>query len=195
MRHHDEKAHYITVALSCEFVAHAPLRDSRLCSFAEPQRMASETATPTAVETDTTTGNWRAGVAGGLVGGVVFGALMSMMMTDVIVGAIPGMYGLGESGVAGWVIHMSHAAILGVVFAAIVGIVGVDGETAMKQVGVGLVYGVVLWAVLAVFVMPIWVGTMLPVEPPVPNINVQSLMGHAVYGVLLGAVYYALEGV
>ena len=156
--------------------------------------MASETVTSTDVQTGALSGNWKAGVAGGIVGGVVFGALMSMMMTEVMVGAIPGMYGIPESGLAGWVIHMSHAAILGVVFAAVVGVAGLDREPAVKLAGAGLIYGIVLWAVLAVFVMPLWVGAMLPMEPPVPNINMQSLMGHAVYGVLLGAVYYALEG-
>jgi hypothetical protein len=37
--------------------------------------------------------------------------------------------------------------------------------------------------------MPIWVGAVLPMNPPVPNINPMSLVGHVVYGGLLGLLY------
>lgn len=152
--------------------------------------MATETGTTTAVETGTTT--WKMGVAGGLVGGVVFGAMMSMMMPAVMEGAIPGMYGL-SGGLAGWFIHMSHSAVLGVVFAAIAEIRPKLAASTGSTVGAGVVYGIVLWAVLAVIVMPIWVGAVTPAEPPFPNLNFQSLVGHVAYGALLGGVYAALR--
>ncbi len=56
----------------------------------------------------------------------------------------------------------------------------------------GLAYGIVLWIVLASFVMPAWVGAMTGMSPPVPDWNAQSLMGHAVYGVILGLLYSLL---
>ncbi len=159
--------------------------------------MSSETATSTNVETESLPGNWKAGVVGGLAGGLVFGAMMSMMMPMIMEMAIPVMYGIeGPAGAVGWSIHMVHAAILGVVFAAIVGFGGLAGASAQKLVGVGIGYGLVVWIVLATFVMPAWVGAMSPeMTPPVPDVNPMSAIGHAVYGAILGAVYYALEGI
>ena len=156
--------------------------------------MSTQTETPTAAVADSTPGNWKAGVAGGLAGGLVFGAMMTAMMTNIMEMAIPVMYGIeGPAGAAGWVIHMVHSAIFGVVFAAIVGVAGLTGSSGQKQVGAGIVYGTVLWLVLATFVMPAWVGAMGPMDPPVPDFNPMSGVGHAVFGAILGAVYYALE--
>lgn len=157
--------------------------------------MSTQTETSTVTESESPPGNWKAGVVGGLVGGLVFGAMMSVTMANIMEMAIPVMYGIeGPAGLAGWVIHMIHAAILGVVFAAVVGFGGLVGASGQKQVAAGIVYGLVLWIVLATFVMPAWVGAMGPMDPPVPDVNPMSAVGHAVYGAILGAVYYSLEG-
>jgi len=158
--------------------------------------MASETATTTDTVLETTPGNWRVGVISGLVGGAVFGILLSVQMTNVIEVAIPSMYGLAPppNGTIGWVVHMSHAAVLGVVFAGIVGVLGFDGASAWKHVAAGLVFGVVLWVVLAALIMPVWLDAVgSPADPPLPNFNQTSLVGHAVYGLGLGIAYAALE--
>lgn len=157
--------------------------------------MASETATSTPTESGTSFGNWKAGVAGGLVGSAVFGAMMAMMVPGVLEGAIPSMYGLEPPNMAaGFAIHLVHGAVLGVVFAAVVGVGGLGGASARKLAGAGLAYGLVVWAVLAVVVMPIWLQAVgFPPAPEVPNVGMESFVGHAVYGVLLGAVYYALS--
>ena len=135
--------------------------------------------------------DWQAGVVGGLVGGAVMGAMITMMNPPVIEMAIPALYGL-SGGLAGWVVHMSHSAILGVVFAALAGrMAGGIGRTAL----VGAVYGVVLWAVLAALVMPVWLQTIgFAGAPPFPNFALPgSLPAHVVYGVLLGALFPALR--
>ncbi len=156
--------------------------------------MSTQTNTSEATTTGIAIGNWKAGVAGGLAGGLVFGAMMTAMMTNIMEMAIPVMYGIeGPAGVAGWVIHMAHSALVGVVFAALVGVAGLAGASGQKQVAAGIAYGIVLWLVLATFVMPAWVGAMGPMSPPVPDFNPMSGVGHAVYGAVLGGVYYALE--
>lgn len=155
--------------------------------------MASET--PTATETIATTtpaGEWTHGVAGGLAGGLVFGAMMTATMPEVVEMGIPALVGL-EGGLVGWTIHMSISATLGVVFAAAVGLFGLD-RRATTVAGAGLVYGVVLWAALAVVAMPLWLGATAPeMAPPLPNVDAMSLVGHVVYGLVLGVVYRALE--
>ena len=159
--------------------------------------MASETATSTETAFENAPGDWKAGVVGGLVGGALFGIMLSIQMTPVIEVAIPSMYGLAPppNGTLGWIVHMSHAAVIGVVFAGAVGLVGLDGSSAWKQVAAGLAYGVVVWVVLAALLMPIWLEAVgSPADPPLPNFNTTSLIGHAVYGVGLGVVYAVLEG-
>lgn len=59
----------------------------------------------------------------------------------------------------------------------------------------GLVYGVVIWVVLAALVMPVWLGAVgFPSPPPFPNFAVPSLLWHLVYGAVLGAVFPAVKG-
>ena len=157
--------------------------------------MASDTATrePTSTESTTTTSTsiapWQAGLVGGLAGGLVFGAMMSAMMTPVMEMAIPSLYGIeGPAGLVGWVIHMSNSAVLGVVFGILAG--RADLGRSGLIVGVGLVYGAALWIALAAIVMPIWLGAVgFPATPPLPNVNPLSLVGHLVYGLVLGIVY------
>ncbi|XVH32774.1 histidine kinase [Haloferacaceae archaeon DSL9] len=150
------------------------------------------TKTPTVTQTGLAYPAWRAGLLGGLVGGLGFGLLMSLTMPAAMEMMIPGMYGL-EGGLAGWFVHMSHAAILGVVFAAIAERRPRYTATVGRSVVAGVVYGVAVWIVLASVVMPIWVGATLPVTPPVPDFNPMSLVGHVVYGALLGGVYVSLR--
>ncbi len=150
--------------------------------------MASETASQRDVTTETGLEAWQAGVVGGLLGGVAFGVLMVMMAPEMIELMIPSMYGL-EGGVAGWIVHLSHAAVLGVVFAAILAAVGRPHLGIAPAAGAGVAYGVVVWAGLAVVVMPVWLG----MPEMVPNLDVGSLVGHAVYGLILGVAYAALS--
>ena len=151
--------------------------------------MASETVTSRVQNTETQP--WHVGVAAGALAAVVMGALMVVQMRPVLEVAIPSMYTL-TGGAAGFTIHVAHGAVLGVGFAALAGYVGVDSTT--QSFGLGIAYGVVLWAVLAVLVMPVWLGVVgSPANPPLPNVNVTSLVGHLVYGVVIGLTYPTLE--
>jgi uncharacterized membrane protein YagU involved in acid resistance len=133
-------------------------------------------------------GNWKGGVLAGVAGGVVMGVMLTLQMTPVIEMAIPAMYGL-QGGLLGWVIHVSHGAVLGVVFAGIAGALGY-GDDAARSAGLGVAYGVVIWVVLAALVMPVWLSAVgFPGAPPLPNFNPTSLVGHVVYGFVLGIVY------
>jgi hypothetical protein len=158
--------------------------------------MSQETRTETATSTRTGLAKWQAGVVGGLVGGAVMGAMITMMMQPVIEVAIPALYGLAppSNGLAGWVVHMTHSAILGVVFAVVATRLNIEQSTG-RSAAIGLVYGVVLWAVLAALVMPLWLGAVgFAGAPSFPNFALPgSLPGHAVYGVLLGTIYAVVQ--
>ncbi|GAA0543285.1 histidine kinase [Halorubrum ejinorense] len=154
--------------------------------------MATETATATDVSTET--GDWKAGVVGGLAGALVFGAMMSALTPGVLEMAIPAMYGVGgPAGAVGWAIHMGHGAVLGVAFAGIVDLRPELSESIGASLGVGAGYGLLVWVALAVIAMPIWLGAVgFPGAPPLPNVGVESLVGHVVYGIVLGGAYAAV---
>ncbi|SEQ86468.1 histidine kinase [Natrinema salaciae] len=154
--------------------------------------MASETVTQRARRTETTLAPWQAGTVGGIAGAIVFGAMMAMQTPPVLEAAIPAMYGL-EGGLAGMIIHVAHGAVLGVVFAALIVAARGGDLDLVPGIGLGLVYGVGIWAVLAVVVMPIWLSAVgFGMAPDVPNVATESLVGHAAYGLVLGAVYAVL---
>ncbi|HET7323080.1 MAG TPA: DUF6789 family protein [Halococcus sp.] len=158
--------------------------------------MSQETRSETAT---TTTGlnDWQSGVVGGLVGGVVMGALISLMNPKTIAVAIPALYGLAPppNGIAGWIAHMSHSAIFGVIFAAIAAGSGID-RSVFRSAIAGLVWGFVLWVVAANIVMPIWLNAVgFPAGPTLLGFALPgSLIPHLVYGVLLGIVYPLVGG-
>lgn len=127
----------------------------------------------------TRTSSLVAGVAGGLVGGVAFGLLMHMM------GMMPmvAMLVRSESVFVGWIVHLVIASAIGASFALFF---GGWARTLALATGIGVGYGALWWVLGALSAMPAILGM------PLFNVDAtawQSLMGHIVYGALLGATY------
>jgi hypothetical protein len=119
-----------------------------------------------------------AGVVGGLVGGVVFGVLMQMMGMITMVAMLVG----SDSVATGWLVHLGISAGIGASF----GLLGGWATNPARAVPIGAGYGIVWWLLGALLIMPAWLGM------GVFTLNAtawQSLVGHIVYGVLLGMVY------
>jgi len=133
--------------------------------------------------------DWPVGVLAGLAGAAAMAAAMVLTGgTAVLAGAIPGLYGLAPppSPAAGVAIHLSHGAVIGVGFVALLRAAGV--ATPARVLGAGLAYGVAVWVLAAALVMPLWLAAVgFPTPPPFPNFALPSLLWHAVYGVVLGA--------
>jgi hypothetical protein len=139
--------------------------------------------------------SWKGGVAAGQAGGAVMAVLMVLMNPAPLVGAIPSMYGLTPPNpAAGVFIHLSHGAVLGVALVGVLGAVGVDTSDRIRTLGAGVAWGVVTWVVLAALVMPVWLSAVgSPASPPLPNFALPSLLWHAVYGAVAGAVLPAVD--
>ncbi len=153
--------------------------------------MSTERATPTVTATDDV---WKGGVAAGLAGSLVMAALISLTNPPTLAVAIPALYGLAPppNGVAGWIVHMSHGAIFGLVYAAVAraGALGDLRGSVARSAGVGLAYGVCLWVGAAAILMPVWLSAVgFPNAPPLPNFAVPSLLWHAVFGLVLGGAF------
>lgn len=151
--------------------------------------MSQETATATEDRTETALEPWQAGTVGGTLGAVLFGAMMAVQMPGVLENAVPSMYGL-DGGLVGMSVHVAHGAAIGVVFAAVLVAAGRTDLDVGPGAAEGVAYGVVIWALLAVVVMPIWLSAVgFGMAPDVPNVAVESLVGHAAYGLVLGVTY------
>jgi len=138
--------------------------------------------------------NWRGGVIGGAAGSIVMGLLITAMNSPTLAVAIPSLYTLAPppSLALGFVVHIFHGVVLGLVFAGAVGALGIADRTQLIGVGVG--WGVITWAVLAALIMPLWLSAVgSPASPPFPNFAPPSLLWHVVYGVVLGVVYSVLD--
>ena len=123
-----------------------------------------------------------AGLAGGLVGGVVFGLMMQTWDMIPMVAALVE----SDSTAVGWGVHLLISAFFGLAFAVALGQVrtGIVGATLL-----GLLYGAVLWVIGPLLLMPARLGMPLFA---INDMTLQSLLGHLVFGVLLGAVAGAL---
>ena len=120
-----------------------------------------------------------AGVAGGLIGGVVFGVLMQMMDITPMIAMLIG----SDSIVVGWLVLLAISAFIGVTFAVLL---GRWATSVALSVALGMGYGVIWWVLGALILMPAKLGM------GVFTFNTmawQSLMGHLIYGALLGAAY------
>ena len=151
-----------------------------------------ESETETAVRRETGTADWTTAILAGLGAGVVMGLMIQFVMGIMpVIGALYGAGGL----VTGWVAHLVHSVAFALVFAAIVSQppLAKYADSPGTAAGLGLVYGVVLWAVAAAVFMPLWMGAVGLPSPGVPNVNPQSLVGHVVFGVLLGGLYAVLS--
>lgn len=94
----------------------------------------------------------------------------------------------------GWVYHLINNAIIGGLFALVFG-----GLIRRLRAGVGwgLAYGLIWWVLGGLTLMPLLLGMpafaplMMPEMRPVA---LGSLIGHLMYGLILGAMYVWLGG-
>lgn len=120
-----------------------------------------------------------AGAAGGIAGGLVFGMLMALMGMLPMVAAIVG----SNSAAVGFGVHMVISVLIGW------GLTVPFGSTLLtsyaKGALVGLAYGALWWVLGPLVIMPAVLGMPLFA---IDASAMFSLMGHLMYGVILGLV-------
>lgn len=145
-----------------------------------------------------------AGILGGLVGTAAFGALMELLGLPFVRSFVPALLGLEQQGVVGWAVHLTTGAVLGLLFGLIVSrdvvremLIPYEDEPELgpvdvraRLVGAGLAYGLAVWAVLPMIVLPVWLGYVGGEQlDAVPGSALVSMIAHMVFGLLLGGVY------
>lgn len=138
------------------------------------------------------TPSWRGGALAGLVATVAMGGAITVMDLPTLQRAIAGLYGQSGNLLAGWLAHLLHGTLFGVLFAAILADPGVYrvSESVPKTVLAGLVYGVMLAVFGAGIVMPMWLDLVgFPTPRSIPHVTAPLLLWHLLYGGVLGAVF------
>ncbi|TFD76799.1 hypothetical protein E3T53_13010 [Cryobacterium psychrophilum] len=120
-----------------------------------------------------------AGAIGGIAGGIVFGMLMATMGTLPVIASMVG----STSAVVGFGVHIMISILIGL------GLTVLFGNSLLTGYGrgalVGLGYGAIWWVLGPLLMMPLLMGMPLF---NVDTIALMSLMGHLIYGAILGLV-------
>lgn len=133
----------------------------------------------------------------GLVAGAVFGVAIQYAIMRM--GAIGALYNWGEPSIAiGWFAHVVHSAIFGFVFGLITEQRPFHGWMRRgypTAIAVGLGFTTILYVVNIGLIWPNWltaVGFEGASTLPVPFFPVRPLLGHLLFGVILGTVFHVL---
>lgn len=166
--------------------------------------MSAESNTITTVGLSGSTGWLVGGALGGAVGAAAFGLLLWLFDPGILEATIPAIYGLEAVGLVGWLIHLAHGVVLGLVFGLLATrdrvfrVLRTNAETEalsgagiiLRLVGAGFVFGLTVWAILPVLVLPVWTGaTGTGGAGEFPIVGIESLLGHLVFGTVLGVVF------
>jgi uncharacterized membrane protein YagU involved in acid resistance len=122
------------------------------------------------------------GAMGGVVAGMVFGMMMNMLG---MIGSIAMLVG-SKSTAVGWAVHLAISMVLGIAFSLLT-------EKRLRNIsaglGYGMAYGIFWWVLGGLFLMP------AKLKMPLFHFDTmawQSLMGHVVFGMVLGALVFML---
>lgn len=126
----------------------------------------------------------------GVVAGVAMGLILQTFTGEM--GIIGALYGI-QTNVVGWITHLFHSVVFGTVFVAAATIDSLDhyAETLSGTVTLGILYGVLLWLVAAGVVMGVWLN-LVGIPASIPNLGIVSLIGHTVWGALIGILVSVL---
>ncbi|MEX0788577.1 MAG: hypothetical protein WD040_07245 [Anaerolineales bacterium] len=141
----------------------------------------------------------RNGIVAGLMAGIPFGVAMQMMSAPTPDGgAIPMMIMVAmvvrsQSVVIGWTYHLFNSAVIGAIFA---GLLGRRAQTYAGSLVWGSLYGIAWWVLGGLVLMPLLLG--MPAFAPLAmadmrSVAIGSLVGHVMYGLILGLAYVWLE--
>ena len=132
------------------------------------------------------------GIVAGLTGGIIFGIMMQMMTAPTPEGGQMPMMAMvakvvrSDSVAIGWLYHLFNSAVIGGIFGWLL---GTRSHTFGAGLGWGAVYGFAWWIMGGLILMPLLLG-MPPFTPlqmaPMRPVAMGSLVGHLIYGVVLG---------
>lgn len=124
-----------------------------------------------------------AGLIGGIAGGIMFGVIMAMMGMLPTIASMVG----ANSPVVGFLIHIVMSIMIGLGLTVIFGNLLLTSYA--RGIVVGMAYGAIWWVLGPLMVMPMMFG--MP-QFTIDTTALFSLMGHLIYGAILGAVAWRI---
>ena len=124
----------------------------------------------------------------GLVGGLTFGAWMARVGFFPLVAGLVGSDSPDAGRALHFVISMVIGASYGVLFRRDIRSVG-------SSIAWGLAYGLIWWILGALTIMPWWLGQDVQWSLVAGQAGFPSLVGHLIYGLVLGVTYSAVDQV
>jgi len=134
----------------------------------------------------------------GLVAGLIFGIMMQMMNAPTPEGGQMPMMAMvakvvhSDSMAVGWLYHLFNSAVIGAIFGWLL---GTRSHHFGPAPGWGALYGFAWWILGGLILMPLFLGMpafaplmMAPMRP----VAIGSLMGHLIFGVILGGGFAML---
>ena len=152
-------------------------------------------------------GRWGGGFTGGLAGGIAMGVLLHLGGNQIEL--LGGLAPIPAADVgAGWTIHLILSVLFGLTFAAVVSRPAIQNVvgTFREYLIAGIVFGTVLGIVAGGLIFPAamtraGIGTFPLPFLPMPGLAGELFaallfaVGHLVYGLVLGAVFAAVNGI
>jgi uncharacterized membrane protein YagU involved in acid resistance len=139
------------------------------------------------------------GALAGIGGGLAFGLLMQMMLAPTPDGgqmpmmAMVAMVVRSDSLVVGWLYHLFNSAVIGALFGFLL---GSRVHSAATGLAWGAAWGVIWWVLGGLILMPMLLA-MEPFAalrmPEMRPVAMGSLVGHLLYGVILGWLFVQLR--
>jgi hypothetical protein len=139
------------------------------------------------------------GALAGLAAGLGFGLIMQFSSAPTPDGGtIPGMQMVArvvrsDSIALGWVYHLFNSAVIGGLFALLL---GSRIQSYSGGLSLGALWGVVWWVLGGLILMPVLLGmpAFAPLRmAPMRSMAMGSLVGHLIYGLILGGLFVRLS--
>jgi len=129
--------------------------------------------------------NYRAGAIGAVGGGFVFGIILHMIGMIPMIAKLVG----SNSIIVGWIVHLLISVVIGLLF---VWWFAARVHSYASGIEYGLLQGFILWILGPLVIMPIWLGMGVQLGNAFTKTSMMSLVGHLMFGLLLGTVYVAV---
>ncbi|UPW01680.1 hypothetical protein M0R88_06150 [Halorussus gelatinilyticus] len=131
---------------------------------------------------------WVGGAVAGLVAGVCFGLYLQF-----VVGVLPPREAVvaPETLAYSWVVHLFHSLAFALVYVGVVSFPRIArfADRPATGVALGAAFGVALWAVATGVAVAFWAVANTVLVLPIPDPSVGSLVGHVLYGAVLGTTF------